>query len=92
MPDKTEPGLVERLRGEPDFMPWPERLLDEAASAIERLRAELDAVVNFALKIEDHYERLEFLKDWQDGSTETLPDWSDWRNYRRARNVEKPDE
>ena len=32
-------GFVERLRAEPDFMPWPERLLHEAADEIERLTA-----------------------------------------------------
>ena len=32
-------GLVEWLRAEPDFMPWPERLLHEAADEIERLTA-----------------------------------------------------
>ncbi len=34
---------------------------------------------------EDHWDRLEFLKAWQDGSLATSDDWADYRSWRAAR-------
>ena len=54
-------GLVERLRAEPDFMPWPEKLLHEAANEIERLTAR---VAELEVMLRECADEIEELSDW----------------------------
>lgn len=45
--------------------------------------------ITFALDyIEDHYDRLEFLKDWRDGSVASEPAWADYRRWLKAQRTE----
>ena len=40
------------------------------------------AAIKFALTIDDHFDRLEFLYAFLDGSVDTDEEWDDWHEYR----------
>lgn len=40
------------------------------------------AAIKFALTIDDHYDRIEFLHAFVDGRVNADEEWDDWREYR----------
>jgi hypothetical protein len=65
-------GLADAIR---------ERALREAEARVKELEGavrECVAVIKFAIDLDDHYDRLEFLKGWNEGDT------SEWPEFRAA--------
>jgi hypothetical protein len=37
--------------------------------------------IEFAIEIDDHFDRLQFLNDWLEGVAESDPEWSDYWHW-----------
>ncbi len=63
------------------------RAAEASLAERDRIIAEKDKALEFALLIEDHFDRWQFLILFQDSDPVLVndPDWSDWRAFRSAR-------
>jgi len=60
--------------------------LEAHIARIDAILEDIASALKWAIENEeDHWDRMEFLKAWQDGSLATADEWADYRAWREAR-------